>query len=140
LLLASVGSLLGLAGARFGATMLMRIMISGTRSPGAAPHLQIPLDARVLSFTLAVTVLAAIVFGLAPAVAAFISAPAATLRQGGGAQPRSRRVFGNGLVVAQVAISLALVSVAQLSIGHLRHLRDRSLGFDRDGVLLMSVN
>jgi len=69
-----------------------------------------------------------------------VSAPAPALRQGGGAQTKSRRVFGNGLVVAQVAISLALLSVAQLYTGHLRHLRDRSLGFDRDRVLLMSVN
>jgi predicted permease len=44
------------------------------------------------------------------------------------------------LVVAQVAISLALLSVSQLSITHLRHLRDRSLGFDRNGVLLLSIN
>ena len=140
LLLASMGGVLGLVGARFGATMLMRIMTSGTRSLGPSPRLEIPLDARVLTFTIGVTLLAALVFGLAPAIAAFVSAPAPALRQGGAAQPRSRRVFGNGLVVAQVAISLALLSVSQLYIAHLRHLRDRSLGFDRDGVLLMSVN
>ena len=140
LLLASIGGALGLVGARFGATILMRIMISGTQSLGPPPRLEIPLDARVLTFTIGVTVLAALVFGLAPAIAAFVSAPASALRQGGGAQTKSRRVFGNGLVVAQVAISLALLSVSQLYIGHLRHLRDRSLGFDRDRVLLMSVN
>jgi len=140
LLLASMGGLLGLVGARFGATMLTRIVTSGTRSPGAPPHLDVPLDPRVLAFTIGVTVLAALVFGLAPAVAAFVSAPAPALRRGGGAQPRSRRVFGNGLVVAQVAVSLALLSVSQLYIAHLHHLRDRSLGFDRDRVLLMSVD
>jgi predicted permease len=140
LLLASTGGVLGLVGARFGATILMRIMTSGTRSLGAPPRLEIPLDARVLLFTIGVTILAVLVFGLAPAIAAFVSAPAPALRQGGGAQPRSRRAFGNGLVVAQVAISLALLSVSQLYIAHLRHLRDRSLGFDRDRVLLMSVN
>jgi putative ABC transport system permease protein len=138
LLLASTGGVLGLVGARFGATILMRIMTSGTRSLGAPPRLEIPLDARVVLFMIGVTILAVLVFGLAPAIAAFVSAPA--LRQGGGAQPRSRRAFGNGLVVAQVAISLALLSVSQLYIAHLRHLRDRSLGFDRDRVLLMSVN
>jgi predicted permease len=69
-----------------------------------------------------------------------VSAPASALREGGGAQTKSRRVVGNGLVVAQIAISLALLSVAQLYIGHLGHLRDRSLGFDRDRVLLLSVN
>ena len=140
LLLASIGSLLGIICARFGATVLMRILISGTRSPGASPRLEIPLDVRVLPFTIGVTVLAAVVFGLAPAVAAFVSSPSSVLRQGSGAQPRSRRVFGHALVAAQVAISLALVSVTQLYIGHLRHLRDRSLGFDREGVLLMSVS
>jgi putative ABC transport system permease protein len=139
LLLASMGSVLGIIGARFGATILMRIVTSATRSPGPPPRLEIPLDARVLPFTIGVTVLAALVFGLAPAVAAFVSAPAPSLRQGG-AQPRSRRLFGSGLVVAQVAVSLALLSVAQLYIGHLRQLRGPSLGFDRDGVLLMSVN
>jgi predicted permease len=140
LLLAAMGGVLGLAGARFGATMLMRIMVSGTRSPGPPPRLDIPLDARVLAFTIAVTMLAAVLFGLLPAIAAFVSAPAPALRRGGAAQPRSTRVFGNGLVVAQVAISLALLSVSQLSIGHLHRLRDRSLGFDRHGVLLVSVN
>jgi predicted permease len=139
LLLAWTGGVLGLVGARFGATILMQIMTSGTRSLGAPPRLEIPLDARVLLFTIGVTILAVLVFGLAPAIAAFVSAPAPALRQGGGGQPRSRRVLGNGLVVAQVAISLALLSVSQLYIAHLRHLRDRSLGFDRDRVLLMSV-
>ncbi len=114
--------------------------MSGTRSPGPSPHLDFALDARVLMFTVAVTVLTALLFGLMPAIAAFVSAPAPALRQGGAGQPRSRRVFGNGLVVAQVAISLALLSVSQLSIAHLRHLRDRSLGFDRNGVLLISID
>jgi predicted permease len=140
LLLAALGGILGMVGARFGAPMLMRIMISGTRVHGPSPHLDIPLDARVLMFTVAVTVVAAVLFGLMPAIAAFVSAPAPALRQSGAAQPRSWRVFGNGLVVAQVAISLALLSVSQLSIAHLRQLRDRSLGFDRTGVLLMSIN
>jgi predicted permease len=140
LLLAAMGGALGIVGARFGATMLMRIMMSGTRSPGPSPHLDVPLDARVLMFTVALTVLAALLFGLMPAIAAFVSAPARALRQTGAAQPRSRRAFGNGLVVAQVAISLALLSVSQLSIAHLRHLRDRSLGFDRNGVLLISID
>ena len=140
LLLAAMGGVLGIVGARAAATMLMQIMMSGTRSPGPPPLLDIPLDARVLTFTLAVTVLAALLFGLMPAIAAFVSAPAPALRQSGAAQSRSRRVFGNGLVVAQVAISLALLSVSQLSIAHLRHLRDRSLGFDRNGMLLISIN
>src|SRR5262245_30436670 len=140
LLLASIGSVLGVVGARFGATLLMHIVTSATRSPGPPPRLEIPLDARVLPFTIGVTVLAAVVFGLAPALAAFVSGPAPALRQDRAAQPRSRRLFGSALVVAQVAVSLTLLSVAQLYIGHLRDLRGPSLGFERERVLLMSVN
>jgi predicted permease len=140
LLLAAMGGAAGIVAARVGVAMLTRIMISGTLSPGPSPRLDIPLDARVLMFTVIVTVLAALLFGLMPAIAALLSPPAPALRQAGTAQSRSRRIFGNGLVVAQVAISLALVSVSQLAIAHLRQLRDRSLGFDRNGVLLISVN
>jgi putative ABC transport system permease protein len=140
LLLAAMGGVLGIVAARFVATMLMRIIMSGTFSIGPSPRLDIPLDARVLMFTITVTVLAALLFGLMPAIASLVSAPAPALRQSGAAQPRSRRLFGNGLVVAQVAISLALLSVSHLSIAHLRHLRDRSLGFDRNSVLLISIN
>jgi putative ABC transport system permease protein len=140
LLLAAIGGVLGVAGARVGATALMQILTSGTRALGPAPRFDVPLDARVLTFTIAVTILAAILFGLMPAIAAFVSAPAPTLRHSGAAHSGSRRVFGNALVIAQVAISLAILSVSLLSIAHLRYLRDRSLGFDRHGVLLMSID
>ena len=63
LLLAAMGGVLGIVCARLGATMLMRIMMSDARSPGPSPHLDIPLDARVLMFTVAVTVLAALSSG-----------------------------------------------------------------------------
>jgi putative ABC transport system permease protein len=140
LLLAAAGGVVGLVGARFGATVLMGIVSAGTRSPNAPPPLAIPLDARVLLFTVGVTVVATIIFGFAPAIAAYVSAPARPLRQVGGTQPRSPRILGNGLVVAQIAISLALLSVSQLYITHLGDLRHRNLGFDRDDVLLMAVN
>ena len=141
LLLAAAGGVLGLLGARAGAAVLLRIVTSGTRTIGAPPHVEIPLDARVLGFTLVVAAVAAVLFGLVPAVAAFVGAPLPALRAGTGGSPtRSRALFGKGLVVAQVAISLAILSVSQLSIAHLRHMRDRSLGFDRNGVLLVSVD
>jgi predicted permease len=140
MLLAVIGAILGVGAARFAATALMRILVSGTRSPGAAPRLDISLDLRVLAFTALVTVVAALLFGVVPAMASFVSAPARALRHGAAARSRSRRGWGGGLVVAQVAISLALLSVSQMSIAHLAHLRDRSLGFDRNGVLLMSVS
>jgi predicted permease len=141
LLLAAAGSVLGFAGARAAATVLVAIVTSGTRSIVGPPQFAIPLDARVLIFTAGVTTIAALLFGLAPALAAFGSAPIAALRGRAGSTPaRSRRLFSSGLVIVQVALSLALVTVSQLYVAHLGRLRDRSLGFDRDGVLLVSVN
>jgi hypothetical protein len=69
------------------------------------------------TFTIGVTLLAALVFGLAPLSRRSCPRRRPALRQGGGALTTSRRVFGNGLVVAQVAISLPLLSVSQLYIG-----------------------
>lgn len=139
LLLATAGGLLGVLGAYVGADLLVRMMISGTWMMGPPPRLDVTIDAPVLIFTTGVTVLAALLFGLAPAWSAFASAPASALRETGAAgQTRSRRLFGNGLVVAQVAMSLVLLTMS-LYIGHLASLRGRSLGFDRTSVLLVNL-
>ena len=140
LLLAIAGGLLGLVAAYIGAGVLLRIMTS-VRMLGVPPRLEVTIDASVLIFTAGAMALAAMLFGLAPACAAFASAPASALRAGGGAgQPGSRRLFGNGLVVAQVALSLVLLSVSGLYLGHLSNLRNRDLGFDRRSVLLVSLD
>jgi putative ABC transport system permease protein len=140
-LLAIAGSVLGIVGAYFGGAFLARVMSSGTSLIGTPPHLASTIDGRVLLFTIAATALAAVLFGLAPAWAAFASTPGITLKEGAGTgQTRSRRLFGNGLVVAQVALSLVLLSVSDLYVVHLSALRDRDLGFSRKSVLLVSVD
>jgi putative ABC transport system permease protein len=141
LLLSVVGSLFGIVGAYLGANALVRIMTSGTRLIGAAPSLEVPIDAAVLLFTAGAAVFAAVLFGLAPAWTGFGSSPAPAMRvTGGTGQLRTRRVFGDGLVVAQVALSLVLLSVAGLYVGHLSGLRNRDLGFDRTSVLLVRLD
>jgi predicted permease len=140
LLLSAAGGVLGIAAAPVGAGLLLRIVTSGTRSLGTTPHLHVALDARVLLFTIGVTTSAAVLFGLAPSLAMAGSASLPTLRTGtSGTPPPSRRLFGSALVVAQVALSLSLVSVGGLYVAHLAGLRDRNLGFDRHGVLLVSM-
>ncbi len=140
LLLAAAGGLLGVIIAVLGSRVLLRIVASGTQFPGATPDLHVALDARVLLFTAGATTCAALLFGLAPSLAAFGSSTMSAVRTGaGGTPPRSRRLFGNALVVAQVALSLSLLSVGELYVIHLAKLRDHGLGFDRQGVLLVSV-
>jgi predicted permease len=63
------------------------------------------------------------------------------LRQAGGAgDTRIRRLFGSGLVAAQIALSLVLLSCAGLFIGNLASLERADLGFRRDSVLSVSLD
>jgi predicted permease len=141
LLLATAGSLLGLLGAYFGADLLLRILSSGTRMIGVPPSVVVTIDGHVLLFTMTITVLVAVLFGSVPAWTAFVSAPASWLRDSGVAGiPRQRRLMAHGLVVAQVALSLALLTVSSLYVRHLGHLRNKELGFDRTSVLLVGVD
>jgi predicted permease len=141
LLLSLPGSALGILVAYAGANALVRIMASGTRLIGAQPHLDVPLDASVLVFTVTVTLLAAVLFGLAPAWMAFVSTPSSIMRASHGtSEARGGRRFGNALVAAQVAVSVVLLSVAGFYGRHLSSLRNRDLGFDRNSVLLVGLD
>jgi len=142
LLLAAGGGLLGAFVAYLGAGALVGIITSG-RMVGLPRGIdfQVQPDARVLLFTLAVAALTGVLFGLAPAWNAFASAPASSLREIGGAgDTRSRRLFGKSLVVVQVALSVVLLSAAGLFVGHLSNLRNVNLGFQRDSVLLVTLD
>ena len=143
LLLSATGSLLGVLLAYFGADGLVRILMSGRPIIGLPAHLDLQLqpDGHVLLFTAGVALFTGVMFGLAPAWNAFASAPASSLRESGrGSETRFRRIFGKSLVVAQVALSVALLSTAGLFVRHLSNLRDVDLGFRRDHVLLVTLN
>jgi predicted permease len=143
LLLSAAGSLLGIWLAYFGAGALLRIITSGRQIIGLPPDFEIPLqpDAHILLFTAAIALSTGVLFGLAPAWTAFNSAPASPLREAGRAgETRFRRLFGKGLVVAQVALSVALLSAAGLFVRNLANLRSVDLGFRRDHVLLVSLD
>jgi predicted lysophospholipase L1 biosynthesis ABC-type transport system permease subunit len=143
LLLSVAGSALGVLLAYFGADALVRLMTSGRQPPGWPPHLEIHTapDLRVLSFTAAIALLTGVLFGFAPAWSAFRSAPVSALREIGSAgENKARRVFGSGLVVVQVALSVILLSAAALFVGHLSSLRNVDLGFRRESVLLVTLN
>ncbi len=142
LLLSATGSLVGVALAYVGADALVRMISSGRPIIGLPPRLEIHVqpDTRVLFFTAAVALAAGVLFGAAPAWNAVSSSPAASLNVRGG-ETRSRRRIGQGLVVAQVALSLVLLSAAGLFAGRLSSLRDLDhLGFQRDSVLLVRLD
>ena len=142
-LLSVAGSVLGVVLAYVSADALVRIMVSGRGYVGLPQRLEIHVepDAHVLLFTAAVALLTGVLFGLAPAWSAFASAPASSLREIAGAgDTRSRRLFGKSLVAAQVAVSVVLLSAAGMFVRHLSNLRHLDLGFQRDSVLLVTLN
>ncbi|OLE73488.1 MAG: hypothetical protein AUG74_04460 [Bacteroidetes bacterium 13_1_20CM_4_60_6] len=141
LLLSVAGSLFGVYLAYFGANALLHIIRSGRMM--LPPHFEIRLDPdlHVLLFTGSVALLTAVLFGLAPAVRALRTAPAAALQQSGRTGETSFRwLFGKALVVAQVAFSVMLLSAAALFLGYLSNLRNLDLGFRKDHLLLVTLD
>jgi predicted permease len=143
LLLSLAGSALGIGLAYLGADALLGLMYSGRLPLGWPQHLELHVapDLHVLLFTAGVAVLTGVLFGLAPAWSAFRSAPISVLREIGSAGvKKSRRRFGQGLVAAQVALSIVLLSAAGLCLAHLYNLRNVDAGFQHDSVLLVTLN
>jgi putative ABC transport system permease protein len=137
LLLAGGGAAMGLVIARWASRLLVQQLSTETNTVS----LDLSLDLRVLAFTMAVTILTALIFGVAPAFRAAGSSPNDALKEHGRGTSSDRRVsVTNSLVVAQVALSLVLVVAASLfmrTFSSLAHLR---LGFDSDRVLVVTVN
>ncbi|MGC9948649.1 MAG: ABC transporter permease [Bryobacteraceae bacterium] len=99
------------------------------------------IDGGVLAFTLAITVLTGLLFGLAPAILAARQDPNDALRRGGrsgegGVSARIRRA----LVVAEVALSLILLAGAGLMIRSLRSVMQVTPGFRVDHLLTMQID
>lgn len=143
LLLSTLGGACGVLLAYFGAHALVTIIGSGRSPVGMPQPLQIPvhLDLRVLLFAAGAALATGVLFGVAPAWHAFASAPSSSLREIGGAGgTRSGRRVGQTLVVAQVALSVILLSAAALFVRYLTDLRTVGLGFQTNSVLLVTLD
>jgi len=116
--------------------------IVGMLSTSRSLWLDLTLDVRVLLFTVAVAVLSGLFFGLAPAWRATSAAPQSALRTAGreATDREGRFSMGKALVVGQLAVSLCLVVGAGLLIGTLTRLSTVDTGFNREGILLATVD
>jgi predicted permease len=137
LLLSGLGALGGLAIAQWGSRVLVRQLSTQT----SIVFLDLSIDWRVLAFTAAVAISTALIFGTAPALGATRVQPNEALKeQGRGIAGGSGAGLGNVLVIGQVALSLVLVVAAGLFVRTFATLANRDLGFNRDPVIVASVN
>lgn len=136
LLLSVLGAVAGLALAWWGSRLLV-LMASNGPEPAA---LDVSPNLRILGFTMLVSVLSAVIFGLAPALRAASTEPNSSLKIGRGSLQVMHGSLGKILVVAQVALSLVLLVGAGLFVRTLINLHNVPTGFNRESVTLFSVD
>jgi predicted permease len=141
LMLAFAGGALGLLVGRWGARLLLVLTNNGASGPPFSPQ----LDGRVLAFTFGLSLLTAVLFGLAPVLLSLRVDLAPALKSGSDVLERpsqQRRWYSMGslLVVAQVALAIITLVSAGLLVRTLRNLKSVDLGFDPNNVLVFSIN
>ena len=140
-LLSVVGGVLGLFVAFAGIRMITWLIANGRENF----TLHAALNWPVLAFTFGLAVVAGMLFGLAPAIQAtkvdFTPALKESRALGAAASGhRFRPRLGHVLIVAQIAVSLLLVIGAGLFVRTLANLHSIDVGFNRENILLVSIN
>src|SRR5215813_3248122 len=137
ILLALIAGVLGL-GLSFAATRSLASLAAGNLPQGVA----VTMDARVLVFSLVISLLTGIAFGIFPALQLSRTDMNSTLRDEGrgttGGHGRAR--LKNSLVIGQVALTLLLLIAAGLLVRSFGKLLRVDPGFDPDNVLTMSIS
>jgi macrolide transport system ATP-binding/permease protein len=102
--------------------------------------LNLSLDARVVSFTAVVSMLTGVLFGIVPALQATRPGLFAALKDEQPPLLRGYRRFGtrNALVVAQLAVSLVLLTGAGLFVRSLQRAQDIDPGFERQHAIILT--
>jgi predicted permease len=135
-MLASIGGVLALGIAWWGSAALVRMISTG--------DLPLPLDVRpdwrIFAFTSAVSLLTGILFGLAPALRGTRVDPGPAMKEGARNATQSSRVLDRLLVITQVALSVVLMIGAGLFVRTLQNLWSVNMGYERDNVLMFSVD
>src|SRR5256885_5711449 len=136
-LLAGLGGLLGLFVAHWGARLL--VSFAGVQPDPVS--FDLAPDARVLCFTMGLSLATGLIFGVAPALRGSRSDLTTTMKGTGAnisADP-SRQFLQQSLVVVQVAMSLILLVGAGLFVRTLQKLKGMDMGFSRENVVLFQV-
>jgi predicted permease len=142
LLLSSAGAALGIVLADWSAQALAAFISNNAYS---TLFIDTRPDARILAFTLGIALLTGILFGIAPAFRGSRINVAPALKESAASSDATKvagRHFGLGsaLIVAQVALSVVVLTGAGLLVRTLANLRNIDPGFDTHNVLLFGIN
>jgi predicted permease len=142
-MLSALGGTLGVLFAYWGAHAIISFVSSNqTRPLGFATG----VDLRVLGFTIAVSLITGILFGIAPAFRSVRLDLTPSLKEGegssasGGRGGRKWLSMGNALVVTQVALAMVVLVGAGLLVRTLQNLRNIDVGFDSHNVLIFGID
>jgi putative ABC transport system permease protein len=136
-ILFAAGGALGLLVALWGTRTLIAL------NPDAIPRAEgIGIDARVLVYTLLISVATGVVFGLVPALSAIGGRLSGALKEGGRAMAGGRRgnLVRDVLVIGEVALALMLLVGAGLLIQSFARLQSVDPGFKPRGVITAQVS
>jgi predicted permease len=142
-MLSALGGVLGVFFAFWGADAILAFVSSNqTRPLGYA----LGVDTRVLGFTIAVSLLTGILFGLAPAFRSARMDLTPALKEGEGSTAGVVRAAGkwfsagNALVVVQVALAIVVLIGAGLLVRTLENLRGMDVGFDARNLVNFGID
>ncbi len=136
-LLASTGTALGVWVAWWAMHLLLRLVSIGPETV----QLRVSLDVQVLGFSVLVTVLTVLLFGAAPAFYATRLELVPSLKEGRGTtSAQSTSPLSRALIIGQVALSLVLLVGAGLFLRSLVNLTNIDTGFNKQNVLMTSVD
>ena len=129
LLLSAMGGAAGFFIAQWGQSLLPEPV--GTSAPP---------DLRVIAFTAAVTVIAGVVFGIAPALRGTRMDVGTALKESSRSVAGANTALSRGLLVLQVAISLVLLVGAGLFLRTLDNLRSVDIGWNPQNLVFVRVD
>ena len=135
-LLAVLGGALALVFARVGVSFIVSML----PLPVAPESLSFRIDARTLGFAAAVSLVSALLFGLAPAWRAAQVDLSGALRSLRGSPEKRTRRLGRALLACQVGLSVLLVIGAGLFVQTLRNLVRLDVGFNPDRLMQVSLD
>src|SRR6185295_2795687 len=139
LLMSGAGGLLGIICAAWTSRGLLFLV-----PPDRRPYLDNQIDLSVLAFVAVISVVTALMFGLAPALLSTREDLLPTMKQAGSGsvatEHPAHKVWSAAFVVLQIALSLVLLVAAALFVRTLSNLHRQALGVDDAKLLVFNVD